>query len=45
MGQQAQNVDELKVGQIAALEAQFLAEVQQMQVKCLVLVNQIPLLH
>jgi hypothetical protein len=31
MGQQAQNVDELKVGQIAALEAQFLAEVQQMQ--------------
>ena len=31
MGQQAQNVDELKVGQIAALEAQFLAELQQMQ--------------
>ena len=31
MGQQAQNVDELKVSQIAALEAQFLAEVQQMQ--------------
>ena len=31
MGQQAQNVDELKVGQIAALEAQFLGELQQMQ--------------
>jgi hypothetical protein len=31
MGQQAQNVDELKVSQIAVLEAQFLAEVQQMQ--------------
>ena len=31
MGQQAQNVDELKVSQIAALEAQFLGEVQQMQ--------------
>ena len=31
MGQQAQNVDELKVSQIATLEAQFLAEVQQMQ--------------
>ena len=31
MGQQAQNVDELKVKQIAALEAQFLAELQQMQ--------------
>jgi len=31
MGQEAQNVDELKVKQIAALEAQFLAELQQMQ--------------
>ena len=31
MGRQAQNVDELKVSQIATLEAQFLAEVQQMQ--------------
>ena len=31
MGQEAQNVDELKVSQIAALEAQFLGELQQMQ--------------
>ena len=31
MGEQAQNIDELKTSQIATLEAQFLAAVQQQQ--------------